>query len=130
MKYSEIPSKTVHWKILVVEDDAVSFLYLARLLQKLDMTIIRAENGEQAVEIVRNIPDIKIILMDIRLPVMDGMQATKLIKQLRPDLPVLVQTAYAFDAEKNKIMESGCDEYLTKPLDQAKLTAVFHKYLK
>jgi len=127
---SEIPVKHAHGKVLIVEDDLVSSQYLRKILEKYDITVIHAENGEQAVEFVKNTPDIDLILMDIRMPVMDGIEATKLIKQIEPDLPIIAQTAYTFSEEKNKIMSSGCNGYLAKPLDSVKLNALIDRYLK
>jgi len=127
---SEIPVKHAHGKVLIVEDDLVSSQYLRKILGKYDITVIHAENGEQAVEFVKNTPDIDLILMDIRMPVMDGIEAIKLIKQIDPDLPIIAQTAYTFSEEKNKIMSSGCNGYLAKPLDSVKLNALIDRYLK
>ncbi|MFA6572074.1 MAG: ATP-binding protein, partial [Bacteroidota bacterium] len=129
-RYSEIPVKRVKGKILIAEDDWISSQYLIKLLQNSDITVIHAENGEIAVEFVRNTPDIALVLMDIRMPVMDGIDATKLIKKIRPDLPVIAQTAYAFSEEKNRILAIGCDEYLSKPIENDKLKALISKYLK
>ena len=92
-------------------------------------TIIHAENGEQAVEFVRNTPDIDLILMDIRMPGMDGMEATRQIKLIRPQLPIIAQTAYVFSEERSKILSCGCDEYLAKPLALEKLNDLINKYL-
>jgi len=129
INYLEIPGKPVRGKILIVEDDWTSFQYLKRSLVKQDIILIHVENGEQALEAVRSIPDINLILMDIRMPVMDGIEATKRIRQIRPDLPIIAQTAYAFEDEKNKILSFGCDEYLAKPLDNIKLNTLIEKYL-
>jgi CheY-like chemotaxis protein len=78
---------------------------------------------------VRSNPDINLILMDIRMSIMDGIEATRLIKRLRPNLPIIAQTAYAFNEEKRFIMSSGCDEYLAKPLAHDKLNLLINKYL-
>lgn len=130
LEYPEIPEKqNVHGKILIVEDDFINFRYLYTILRSSDIMVIHAENGKQAVELVKNTPDINLILMDIRMPVMDGIEATKLIKQFRPDLPVIAQTAYAFSEEKSKILAIGCDEYLIKPLESDKIKGLIKKYL-
>ena len=129
ISYLEIPVKLARGKILIAEDDWTSFQYLKRSLVKQDIIVIHVENGEQAIEAVRNIPDINLILMDIRMPAMDGIEATKRIRQIRPDLPIIAQTAYAFEDEKNKILAFGCDEYLAKPLDNIKLNTLIEKYL-
>jgi len=125
----EIPGKLSRGKILIAEDDWTSFQYLKRILIKKDINVIHVENGEEAITSVKNNPDINLILMDIRMPVMDGIEATKQIKLLRPDLPIIAQTAYAFEDEKTKILAIGCDEYLAKPIDNAKLTLLINKYL-
>ncbi len=130
LNHSKKSLKLTHGKILIAEDDWISFQYMRKLFEKSDITILHAENGEQAVELVKNNIDIDLILMDIRMPVMDGIEATKLIKQLRPHLPVFAQTAYAFSEEKTKILAVGCDEYLSKPLDSIELNGLINKYLK
>jgi PAS domain S-box-containing protein len=122
--------KRARGKILIAEDDKVSSQYLCRLFRNADITILQAENGEQAVEFVRNNSDIDLILMDIRMPVMDGMEATKLIKQINPDLPVIAQSAYAFSEEKDKFLSVGCDEYLAKPIELLKMNELVSRYLK
>jgi len=116
-------------KILIAEDDLISYIYLQVFLGKYDIMVIHAENGKQAVEFVKNIPDINLILMDIRMPVMDGIEATRLIKMIRPDLPVIAQTADAFDEDKSRILSAGCDDYLVKPLHLQKLNELVNMYL-
>ena len=128
-RYSEIPGKRSHRIILIAEDDWISFQYLRTILEKSDITVLHAENGEQAVEFVRNTSEIDLILMDIKMPVMDGIEATKIIKRIRPDLPIIAQTAYTYSEERSKISAIGCDEYLTKPLEYAKLNELLRMYL-
>ena len=121
--------KRTHGKILIAEDDLISYKYLNRLLVDSNITVLHAENGEQAVELVRNTSDIDLILMDIRMPRMDGIEATKRIKLIRPDLPIIAQTAYAFTEERDKILSIGCDGYLSKPIDIKNLVKMINKYL-
>ncbi|NTW33035.1 MAG: response regulator [Bacteroidetes bacterium] len=128
--HSDCPLKQLKGKILIAEDDWISSQYLNKILSKFNVTAINVENGEQAVEIVKNTPDIDLILMDIRMPVMDGIEATKIIKQIRPDLPVIAQTAYAFSEEKDLILSAGCDECIEKPIQKDKLNVLINKYLK
>jgi CheY-like chemotaxis protein len=128
--YLQPQTKRTHGKILITEDDWISSQYLQKLLQNSDITVIHAENGEEAVEFVRNMPDIDLILMDIKMPVMDGIEATKLIKQIRPTVPIIAQTAYAFNEEKNRILGAGCDEYLAKPVELNKLMELVDKYIR
>jgi signal transduction histidine kinase len=130
IKYIAVPVKPGKGKILIAEDDWISSQYLNKLLSNTNITVIHAENGKEAVELVRNSPDIDLILMDIRMPVMGGIEATKIIKKLRPDLPIIAQTAYAYNEEKNKIIAVGCDGYLSKPIDDEKLNTIINKYLK
>jgi len=126
---SKNPGERPHRIILIAEDDWISFQYLRIILEKSDITVLHAENGEQAVEFVKNMSEIDLILMDIKMPVMDGIEATKIIKRLRPELPIIAQTAYTYSDEKNKISSVGCDDYLVKPLDYAKLNELLKIYL-
>jgi PAS domain S-box-containing protein len=116
-------------KILIVEDDFTSFKYLSRLLKNNNFIILKAENGEQAVEIVQNTPDIDLVLMDIRMPVLDGLEATKIIKRIRPELPIIAQTAYAFSQERSKVLAEGCDDYISKPIEKNELLKLVEKYV-
>ncbi len=129
LKSEKIPLKKMHGKILIVEDDMVSFEYLNIILSKFDITVVHAVNGEQAVEFVKNFHDIDLVLMDIRMPKMNGIEATKQIKKIRPDLPIIAQTAYAFSNEKQDILAVGCDEYISKPMESSKLKLLINKYL-
>jgi len=126
---SEIQANQSHGIILIAEDDLISFQYLQRILRRYAVTVLHAEDGLQAVNFVRNTPDIDLVLMDIRMPVMDGFEATKQIKQIRPGLPVIAQTAYAFSEEKSKILAIGCDDYLSKPLERNKVSEILGMYL-
>ena len=128
-EFSEIVGKRPNRVILIAEDDWISFQYLRTILEKSDITVIHAENGEQAVDFVRNKFDIDLILMDIKMPIMDGIDATKIIKRIRPDLPIIAQTAYTYSEEQTKMTSLGCDEYLAKPLDYAKLKELLKIYL-
>jgi len=115
--------------ILITEDDYVSYKYLKRVLKDFNVILLHAENGKQAVELVRNNPEIDIVLMDIECPLWDGFEATKQIKELRRDLPIIAQTAYAFQTERERILNAGCDEYLSKPIEKDKLINILEKYL-
>jgi PAS domain S-box-containing protein len=133
-KTSQIIIKLKKLKILIVEDDKTSFDFLKKILLKVvfkdtDFELIWAKDGEQAVELVKSSPDIDIILMDMRMPVMSGFEATKIIKQIRPELPIIAQTAYAFNEEKEKIHSAGCDDYISKPIQINELKILIDKYL-
>ncbi len=130
IKNTEVTLKPNSGKILIVEDDWVNSQYFDRLFVDSKLILIHAENGEEAVNLVQSTPDIDLILMDIRMPVMDGMEATKQIKKIKPELPIIAQTAFAYNEEKKNILAAGFNEYLTKPIDELKLFGLINKYLK
>ncbi len=115
--------------ILIAEDDDTSYRLLLTSLKKFGVVTLRAYNGEEAVDLVKKHQQISLILMDIKMPVMDGLEATKLIKQIRPELPIIAQSAYAFNEDIEKAREAGCDEHLSKPILAAKLNKLLVKYL-
>ena len=108
-------------KILIVEDDEMSYVYLKEILKSTRVDIVHAKNGREAIELVESTPDINLVLMDIKLPEMDGYEATTRIKQMRPTIPVIAQTAYAMADDHQKILQAGCDDYITKPINRRKL---------
>ena len=108
----QIPSKT----ILVADDEYDNFLLLQIILQKFNLGLIHVWNGMEAVETCRNNQHIDFILMDLKMPVMDGMEAARLIKQMKPEIPIIAVTAYAMSSDETKALEGGCDGYLSKPL--------------
>lgn len=118
--------------ILIAEDEDSNFLVLKLLMErKLKARISRAENGEKAVEMVRTSNDIDLVLMDIKMPLIDGYEATKLIKALRPELPVIAITAYGLSGDEQRALDAGCDDYIAKPVQAgimfqkiAKLTGI------
>lgn len=103
---------------LIVDDDPVGRMYLTTLLQGMGARILVAENGLEAIEWVISDPEIDLVLMDMKMPVMDGYEATSKIKNIRPSLPVIAQTAYAFSDEREKAMRAGCDDVITKPIQK------------
>ncbi len=103
-------------KILIVEDDVSSRLYLNKILEKTGATLVNACDGREAVEIAGRDHSIDIILMDIQLPVIDGYEAAKRIRALRKDLIIIAQTAYSLLGDREKIIASGFDEYIVKPI--------------
>jgi len=102
--------------MLVAEDDENSMLYIKTLLEFEHITVLEASTGTMAVEQVKKHPEINLVLMDLKMPEMDGFEATRLIKRLRPELPVIAQTAYSFTEEKEKAELAGCDDYISKPI--------------
>ncbi|MCK5169988.1 MAG: response regulator [Bacteroidales bacterium] len=116
--------------ILIAEDDEANFLLLRKALEKTNAEIIHAENGKDAVKIFRTNPDIDVILMDIRMPIMDGIEATTQIKQIDEKIPIIVQTAFTMSSEKEKSFKAGCDDYITKPINIKELYATICKYIE
>jgi PAS domain S-box-containing protein len=127
----EVDNKKKH-TILIAEDEEVNFMVLEILLEekiKLPCTIIHAKNGLEAVELCKNIPEIDLVLMDIKMPKMDGHEATKRIKEFRPNLPIIAQTAFSSPEEKEKALLSGCNDFIAKPISKDALNGVIHNYL-
>jgi signal transduction histidine kinase len=116
-------------KILVAEDDEVNFDYVYLILTKANYPVLRARTGNEAVELCRDNSDIDLILMDIKLPGLDGYSATKAIHSFRPEIPIIALTAYALYGESEKAMEAGCNDYLAKPVKGEDLLAVMRKFI-
>ena len=114
--------------ILVVEDEEYNFLFIEEILNNNNHKSMHAKNGIEAIELCRTHPNISLVLMDIKMPIMDGETATKLIKEIRPGLPVIAQTSYALKHEIEKYAEAGFDEYITKPINIEEFDAVIDKY--
>lgn len=123
---SEVLSPSVKKKILVAEDIQSNFLLISALLKK-HFDLVNVVNGREAVEVVRNRP-FDLVLMDMKMPVMDGLTATAEIRKFNADLPIIALTAHAFDTDQQAALEAGCNEYLVKPVDKAKLIAVLKRY--
>ena len=88
-----------------------------------------AENGLEAVEVVQQHPEINLVLMDLKMPIMNGFEATKLIKHQRPELPVIAQSAFTSKEDKEKAKEAGCDNFITKPISKSELLDMMAKLL-
>ena len=110
--------------ILIAEDDEMCRLLLQKSLTCENITILYAVNGKEAVELVKCHQEITLVLMDIKMPVMNGYEATRLIKQLRPDLPVIAQSAFTSKKDREKAIEAGCDSFITKPIYKSELLEV------
>ncbi|MBN2348590.1 MAG: PAS domain S-box protein [Bacteroidales bacterium] len=129
----DISQISINWedkKILVVEDDEFSYQLLETLFEDKKIKLLHASDGLKAIQIVKNSKNIDMVLMDIKLPDIDGYTATAKIKSIQKKLPVIAQTAYASEDEKNKCLQAGCDDYIEKPLKIEKLQEILEKYLK
>ncbi len=124
--------KQVRWPgktILVAEDEDTNYLFLYELLKKTGVTVIRAIDGEETVRLFKDHPEIDLVLIDLKMPVMDGFEATRLMKLLNKDVPVIAQTAYAMEGDEEKCRKAGCDDYLAKPIMKESFMAMLDKYL-
>jgi CheY-like chemotaxis protein len=108
-------------KILVVEDDMSSRLYLNKILEKTGAVILNAGDGQEALQFAKEDPEIEIILMDIQLPVMDGYTSAKMIRQFRKDVKIVAQTAYGLSTDMENILASGFDDSIIKPIYSSQL---------
>jgi len=115
--------------LLIVEDDNVSFRYLAEILKKTKVNILHEINGRNAVKTCKSNENIDLVLMDIQLPDINGYEATKQIKKNRKELPVIAQTAFAMTEDKDKCLAVGCNDYIAKPITSAELLSKISIYI-
>ena len=120
--------------ILVVDDTKLNFILLKTLLRKTNAKIIWLENGQEIIDYVQSEKVADIILMDIRMPIIDGVEASKIIKKMAPHIPIIIQTASVMGEAFDDIKFSGCDDTIFKPINGAKLLEIvqkqFEKYSK
>lgn len=114
--------------ILIAEDDNINFLLFQKMMQNKGYEIIRAHDGQEAVDICINNSNIDLVLMDIKMPVMNGFEAIEQIRPIRPQLPIIAQTAYSSSEDKVKITKAGFDDYITKPLNRERLFELIDKF--
>ena len=115
--------------ILIVEDDENSYLYLKNILKKLNAKISHACNGAEAIEAVRENPGLSLLLMDIKMPDMNGFEATARIREFNKTIPIIAQSAYAFSEEKDRAFEAGINDYLIKPINSKELIQIIRNYI-
>jgi CheY-like chemotaxis protein len=116
-------------KILIAEDEETNYLFIEAILEDTKAKIFWAKNGSDAVQIFTQQKDIDLILMDIKMPEMDGLTATRHIREKDTAVPIIAQTAYAMSEDKAKCLNAGCDDYLTKPINHKVLLSTIEKYL-
>lgn len=115
--------------ILVVEDVESNFEFLKHVLDQSGIKTIWAKNGREAIQYCYEEPDIALVLMDLRMPVLNGYEATREIKKFNPELPIIAQTAFALHGDKEKALEAGCDGYITKPIKKKELIDIIKSHL-
>lgn len=122
----------MNWKdkrILIVEDDQLSTRFLATVLRDSQADLVYARNGNEAVNMVRENGDLDLILMDVQLPGMNGNEAATRIRQFNEQIPIIAQTAHAMSEDKDKSINAGCDDYITKPINISLLLRKISQYL-
>lgn len=128
----DIFNLTFDWSdktILIAEDEEVNFLYLQHLLSPTNINIKWAKNGQKAIDFYNQDPNINLILMDIKMPVVNGLEATKIIKSKNNLLPIIAQTAYAHGHNREDFINAGCDEFIPKPINSKLFIALLQKFL-
>jgi CheY-like chemotaxis protein len=117
------PQKT----ILIVEDETSNYKYLEALLNN-RARLMWAKNGLEAIDICKE-KQVDLILMDIKLPKIDGFEATRQIKEMKPEIPIIAVTAYAMEADKNESIQAGCNNFISKPFKMEELFSLINSYL-
>jgi len=115
--------------ILIAEDEEFNYLFIEELLINLNVKILHAKNGKEVVEICKTNNDISLILMDIKMPVMDGHAAAMKIREFKPEIPIIAQSAYALEHEIVKYSGEAFNDYITKPIEENEFMSMVMKYL-
>ncbi len=127
-----IKKENYDWRkktILIVEDEDNNVLYLNEIIKRTGALTLEARNGKQAVKLVEENPSISVVIMDLMMPEMDGYAATRRIKTIHPNLPVIAQTAYTNAREREKSLEAGCDGYISKPYNRPELLDFINTFI-
>jgi CheY-like chemotaxis protein len=117
------------FRILVAEDEESNYRYIEKLLKKAGFDLLRANNGLEAVEYVEIDGKINLILMDIKMPVMNGVEATREIKKMKPQIPIIATTAFAIPGDREVFLKAGCDDYIPKPIRANELIDMIMSHL-
>jgi CheY-like chemotaxis protein len=126
---NEIDYNWSDYTVLIAEDEETNFVYLETALLMTNVNILRAKNGKEAVELAKINPQIDLILMDIKMPEMNGLEATRSIKSFRKDITIIAQTAFAMEEDRRNCSAVGCDDFLPKPIRYKVLLETLAKYL-
>lgn len=127
-----IEEKVYNWEgktILVADDLVINFRLIELLLRKTKVNMIWAKNGLEALEVCKTNPNVDLVLMDVQMPFMNGYEATRAIKAIRSDLPVIAQTAFTLSGEPETSLSAGCDDYVAKPIKRELFLALIDRYL-
>ena len=124
----KVENITKKLKILIAEDEDISDKYLSIILDSINPTLLHATNGKDTIELCRNTKDIDLILMDIKMPIIGGYEATKEIRKFNKDVIIIAQTAYSLPGDNKKAIEAGCNDYISKPINKELLLGLIEKY--
>jgi len=116
--------------ILIAEDLEFNYKLFVAILKKTGINTIHAINGKEAIIKFKEHPEIELILMDIRMPVMDGLEATRQIRQFNKTIPIIAQTAYSDEFDREKAITAGCNDYLFKPINVELLFQKIDSFIK
>lgn len=114
--------------ILIVEDEYINVMYIKEVLKYEKYKLLLAWDGIEAVKLCED-TNIDLILMDMKMPVMDGYKATNEIKKIKPEIPVIAQTAFAFAKDKQQALDAGCVDWISKPFSPDELLNMIKKYI-
>ena len=124
-----LENQTEKLKILIAEDDKISELLMDITVEEISKKVIKVNTGLKAVEACRNNPDIDIVLMDIKMPEMDGYEATRQIRLFNNEVIIIAQTAYGLTGDMEMAIEAGCNDYISKPVKKELLIRMINKHL-
>ncbi len=114
--------------VLVVEDNVISYKLISAVLLQVKANVVHAPNGKKAIELCSSDEHFDLVFMDMQMPEVDGLEATRIIKQMRPLLPVVATTANTYDENAEACMQAGCDAFLAKPLQFKKMFELMQSF--
>jgi len=116
-------------RILIAEDEEINYFYLKEVLRKNGAKVIWAKNGLEVINLVEANPNIDLVLMDIKMPEVNGLEAIKYIRLIRPELPVIAQTAFVMDNDRETCLKAGCVDFIAKPIKANQLLEIIAKHI-
>jgi len=116
-------------KALIVEDDHASSFLLSEILSHTQIRVRIVGTGTEAVEVCKSDPDLDIVLMDMQVPGISGFEAAKKIRKIRPELPIIAQSAFVMRVDRERAIEAGCNAHVSKPLDTFELLGIMHQMM-
>jgi CheY-like chemotaxis protein len=130
---TDYPQLVFNWsskKCLIVDDNRDVLIYLNRILVDTGVEILLARSGFEAIETIKNVPGIDIVLLDMQMPEMNGIETAREIRKVKKSVPIIAQTAFIFEDDKDIILEAGCDACLIKPIRKDHLLTVMSSFIK